>query len=65
LRIFLLELEPPALHGRRSALVAYAAPTPRDEFLLDVTYDEQIGAHGGPLLRDRGFDGHFAVFVSR
>jgi len=65
LRIFLLELEPPALRGRRSALVAYAAPTPRENFTLDVTYDEQIGAHGGPLPRDRGFDGHFAVFVSR
>jgi len=65
LRIFLLELEPPALRGRRAALVAYAAPTPREGFTLDVTYEEQIGAHGGPLPRDRSFDPHFAVFVSR
>lgn len=65
LRISLLELEPPTLRGRRAALVAYAAPTPRDNFILDVTYDEQIGAHGGPLVRDDGFDSHFAVFLSR
>ena len=54
-----------AAESRRTALVAYAAPTPRDGFVMEFYREEVIDVIGGRLYRDHRFDPRFAVFVQR